>query len=38
MPPFGNLCGVEVYVPEALTEDDEIAFNAASHTEGLHMS
>ena len=33
MPPFGNLYGMEVYVIESLTLDDEIAFNAGSHTE-----
>lgn len=33
MPPFGNLYGMEVYVDPHLAEDDEIAFNAGSHTE-----
>jgi Ala-tRNA(Pro) deacylase len=33
MPPFGNLYGMEVFVAETLTENDEIAFNAGSHTE-----
>src|SRR5947208_12419515 len=33
MPPFGNLYGMDVYVAEALTRNDEIAFNAGSHTE-----
>ncbi len=33
MPPFGNLFGMEVYVDPHLAEDDEIAFNAGSHTE-----
>ncbi len=33
MPPFGNLYGMDVYVSESLTLDDEIAFNAGSHTE-----
>lgn len=32
MPPFGNLYDMGVYVDESLTEDDEIAFNAGSHT------
>ena len=32
MPPFGNLYGLDVYVDESLTFDDEIAFNAGSHT------
>lgn len=33
MPPFGNLYGMEVLVDPRLAEDDEIAFNAGSHTE-----
>lgn len=33
MPPFGNLYDVPVYVSESLAEDEEIAFNAGSHTE-----
>jgi Ala-tRNA(Pro) deacylase len=33
MPPFGNLYDMDVYVAESLTEDEEIAFNAGSHTE-----
>jgi len=31
MPPFGNLYGMDVFVSQALREDDEIAFNAGSH-------
>jgi Ala-tRNA(Pro) deacylase len=38
MPPFGNLFGMETYASGALTEDDEIAFNAGSHTELIRMS
>ena len=38
MPPFGNLYGMEVYVAESLTEDQEIAFNAGSHTELIRLS
>ncbi len=38
MPPFGNLYGMEVYVAEALAEDEEIVFNAGSHTELIKMS
>lgn len=38
MPPFGNLYGMEVYVAEALTNNDEIAFNAGSHTEVIKMA
>jgi Ala-tRNA(Pro) deacylase len=38
MPPFGNLYGLDVYVAEKLAEDDEIAFNACSHTELIKMA
>ena len=38
MPPFGNLYGVEVLVDEALTENQEIAFNAGSHWELMRMA
>ena len=38
MPPFGNLYGMDVYVAEALTENDEMAFNAGSHTEVIKMA
>ncbi|MGD8307158.1 MAG: YbaK/EbsC family protein [Ignavibacteria bacterium] len=37
MPPFGNLYGIDVYVAESLKEDEEIAFNACSHTELIKM-
>ncbi len=37
MPPFGNLYGMGVYVAESLAEDDEIAFNAGTHTELIRM-
>ena len=37
MPPFGNLYGMEVYVSESLTQNEEIAFNAGSHTEIIRM-
>jgi Ala-tRNA(Pro) deacylase len=37
MPPFGNLYGMEVFVAESLTEDEEIAFNAGSHTELIKL-
>lgn len=33
MPPFGNLYEMDVFVSESLVEDEEIAFNAGSHTE-----
>lgn len=38
MPPFGNLWGMAVYVAESLAEDEEIAFNAGTHTELLKLS
>ena len=38
MPPFGNLFGMRVFVAQELTEDDQIAFNAGSHTELVKMS
>jgi Ala-tRNA(Pro) deacylase len=37
MPPFGNLFGFEVIVSESLTADEEIAFNAGSHSELMRM-
>lgn len=37
MPPFGNLYNMNVYVAESLTDDEEIAFNAGSHTELIKM-
>lgn len=36
--PFGNLYGVDVYVADALAEDDDIAFNAGTHTELIKMA
>ena len=38
MPPFGRLYGMEVFVDESLAEDEEIAFNAGSHTELIRLS
>ncbi len=38
MPPFGNLYGLEVYVSESLSKNEEIAFNACSHSELIKMS
>ena len=38
MPPFGNLYDLEVYVAESLTEDEEIAFNAGTHTELMKLT
>jgi Ala-tRNA(Pro) deacylase len=33
MPPFGNLYAMAVFADEALSQDEEIAFNAGSHRE-----
>ena len=38
MPPFGSLYGMEVYMADSLRENDEIAFNAGSHTEVIKMA
>lgn len=38
MPPFGNLYGMDVFVSESLEEDEEIAFNAGSHTELIRLA
>jgi Ala-tRNA(Pro) deacylase len=37
MPPFGNLYGLDVYVDRSLTEDDEIVFQAGTHTDTIRM-
>jgi Ala-tRNA(Pro) deacylase len=37
MPPFGNLYGMDVLVADTLAEDEEIAFNACSHSELVRM-
>jgi len=38
MPPFGNLYDMEVFADPLLAEDEEIVFNAGSHTELIRMS
>ena len=38
MPPFGNLYGMDVYLAESLTANDQIVFNAGSHSEVIRMS
>ena len=38
MPPFGNLYGMDVYISHALAEEEEIAFNAGSHTVLIKMN
>jgi Ala-tRNA(Pro) deacylase len=37
MPPFGNLYNVPVWVDESLAEDEEIVFNACTHTQAIKM-
>jgi Ala-tRNA(Pro) deacylase len=37
MPPFGNLYGLPVYVDRSLTEDEEIVFQAGTHSEAIRM-
>ena len=38
MSPFGNLRDMQVYVDESLTHDEQIAFNADSHTEMIKLA
>jgi len=38
MPPFGNLYEMEVFCSPQLAKDNEIAFNAGSHTESIRIS
>jgi Ala-tRNA(Pro) deacylase len=38
MPPFGNLYEMDVFVSKSLAQDEEIAFNAGSHTELIRMA
>jgi Ala-tRNA(Pro) deacylase len=38
MPPFGNLYGMDVMVEHELAQDEEIAFNAGTHTEVIRMA
>ena len=38
MPPFGNLYDLDVYVAETLSEDEEIVFNAGTHSELIRMT
>ena len=37
MPPFGNLYDLPVYVDRTLTRDEEIVFNAGTHTQTVKM-
>ena len=38
MPPFGNLYGMEVFASASLGENEQIAFNAGSHTEVMKLA
>lgn len=38
MPPFGNLYDMDVYVADTLAEDEQIAFNAGTHSQLVRMS
>jgi len=37
MPPFGNLYGLPVLVEDGLAGDEEIVFNACTHTKAIRM-
>ena len=37
MPPYGILYGLLVFVDHSLTEDDEIVFQAGTHSEAIRM-
>ena len=37
MPPFGNIYGLPVYVEASLAQQQEIAFNAGTHRDVVHM-
>lgn len=37
MPPFGNLYGLEVYVDQSLTEDEEIVFQAGTYVDAVKL-
>lgn len=38
MPPFGNFYDIDTLVAEALTDDEEISFNAGTHKELVRMN
>lgn len=38
MPPFGNLWDLPVFVDQRLREDEQIVFNAGSHTELVRLA
>ncbi|MBW2981085.1 aspartate--tRNA ligase [Candidatus Woesearchaeota archaeon] len=37
VPPFGNLWSIEVYIDKSVTANEEIAFNAGTHTNSIKM-
>jgi Ala-tRNA(Pro) deacylase len=37
MPPFGNLYGLDVYVDQSLTADEEIVFQAGTHVDAVKL-
>jgi Ala-tRNA(Pro) deacylase len=37
MPPFGGLYGIQVYLDASLAGEPDIAFNAGTHREVIHM-
>jgi len=37
MPPFGGLYGLTVFADHSLADDEEIVFNAGTHTEAVRM-
>lgn len=37
MPPFGNLYGMKIFLSPKLAEDEEIAFNAGTHTQLVQL-
>ena len=37
MPPLGNIYDLQTYVDTSLTKDDDICFNAATHSEVIKM-
>jgi Ala-tRNA(Pro) deacylase len=37
-PPFGNLYGIDTIVSDTLSEDEQIAFNAGTHTECIRLA
>jgi Ala-tRNA(Pro) deacylase len=38
MPPFGNLYGVDVFVDESLTADEQIVFEGGNHHEAVKLA